>query len=73
MRLPYNTPFEEFGDLVGEIPHKAFFAWVGISEPKRFQARIDLSLKRGSLVAKDGLRRCDQVMCQIDRVGDSFH
>ena len=73
MQLPYSTPFEEFGGLVGEIPHKAFYAWAGISELKLFQALIDFSRKRIYFVAKDELRRCDQVMCQIDRVGDSFH
>ena len=73
MELPYSTPFEEFGALVGEIPHKAFHAWAGTSEQKLSQALTDISSKRGSLVAKDELPRCDQVMCQIDRVGDSFH
>ena len=73
MQLPYSTPFEELGGLVGEIPHKAFYARAGISEQKPFQALIDFSWKRGSFLAKDELRRCDQVMCQIDRVGDSFY
>ena len=40
MQLPYSTPFEEFGGLVGEIPHKAFYAWAGISELKLFQALL---------------------------------
>ena len=43
MQLPYSTPFEEFGGLVDEIPNKAFYAWVGISELKLFQALIDFS------------------------------
>ena len=73
MQLPYSTPLEEFGGLVVEKLHKAFYAWVGISELRLFQALTDFSRKRGPFVAKDKLRRCDQVMCQIDRVGDSFH
>ena len=73
MQLPYSTPFEEFGGLVGEIPHKAFYAWAGISEQKLFQAQPIFPERGGSFVAKDELRRCDQVMCQIGRVGDSFH
>ena len=74
MQLPDSTPCEELGGLVGEIPHKAFYARAGISEQKLFQALTDFSGKRGSFVAKDELRRCDQVICQIDRVvGDSFH
>ena len=74
MQLAYSsTPFEEFCGLLGEISHQAFYAWAGISELKLFQALIDFSGKRASFVAKDELRRCDQVMCQIDRVGDSFH
>ena len=73
MQLPYSTPFEEFGGLVSEISHKAFYAWAGISEHNLFQVLIDFSSNRGSFVAKDVLRRCDRVMCQIDRVGDGFH
>ena len=46
MQLPYSTPFEELGGLVGEIPHKAFYARAGISELKLFQALIDFSWKR---------------------------
>ena len=66
--IPYSIPFEEFGGLVDEILHKAFYAWRGITELNLFQALIDYSF-----VAMDGLRRRDQVICQIDRVGDSFH
>ena len=43
MQLPYSTPFEEFGGLVGEKLHKALYAWVGISELKLFQVLIDFS------------------------------
>ena len=43
MELPYSTPFEEFGALDGEIPHKAFDAWAGTSEQKLFQALTDFS------------------------------
>ena len=44
MQLPQSTPFEEFGGLVGEIPHKAFSAWAGVSEQKKlFQALTDFS------------------------------
>ena len=44
MQLLFSTPFEEFGGLVGEIPHEAFYAWAGISEQKLFQALLtDLS------------------------------
>ena len=43
MQLPYSTPFDEFGGLVGEILHKAFYAWAGISELKLFQVLIGFS------------------------------
>ena len=41
MQLPYSTPFEEFGGLVGEIPYKAFHDWAGIAELTPIQA-LDL-------------------------------
>ena len=53
MQLLFSTPFEEFGGLVGEIPHEAFYAWAGISEQKLFQAlpqRGDLLLRRTNYV-----------------------
>ena len=43
MQLPYSNPFEEFGGLDGEIPHKEVFAWAGISGLKLFQALADFS------------------------------
>ena len=67
--IPYSIPFEEFGGLVGEILHKAFYAWRGTTGLKLFQALIDYSF----VAIMDGLRRRDQVICQVDRVGDSFH
>ena len=57
MQLPYSTPFEEFGGLVGEIPQKAFYAWDGISEQKLFQALTDFS-EGGDLL----LRRTNYVV-----------
>ena len=43
MQIPYSTPFEEFGGLVGEVPHKAFHAWASSSEQKLFPALTDFS------------------------------